>query len=121
MENLFEIQVKPKALAALKRAKMPDSPGAVQKMTNFYLDQLKGKKNATNEKGEVLVVDDSGNPIENKHGWPMTAQDAVDQTFSQFFVDNGLPHTVDKAYRRLSDPGITSDERIRITNYINVR
>lgn len=121
MENLFETSIKSLALEKLKRAKMPDNPVAAQKMTDFYLNELGNKRYTTDDKGEVIVIDKEGNPIENRHGWPTSAEDVIDETFNLYFIDNGLPKTEDEAYRLLRNPNITPEERISLTNFINKR
>jgi len=118
MNDLFETKVKPEAMKLLKRAIMPESKEATQKMTNHYLNELSGKR-YRQEGGEIIVTDNEGNPIENAHGYNMTAQDAVSETFDKYFSDNGLPRTADECYRRLRSPNITTEERIRLTRHLN--
>lgn len=118
MNELFESEVKPKALKALKRAVLPENPESVRKMTNVYLGELEKNRYVKNAKNEVIIIDKLGEPVENQHGWEKTADDAIEEVFNTFFDDNGLPHTEDEAYRRLRNPNIQSAERIQLTNWL---
>ena len=116
MENIFENHIKPEALKLMKRAKVPkDYPGVITKWTNVYLNELNKLRYALNEKGEAMVIDSEGNPVENDHGWPMSGQDAIKDIFNLHFEDNGLPETEAEVYKKLGDPNVTPEQRIALT------
>ena len=119
MNELFESEVKPEALKALKRAVLPENPELVRKMTNVHLGELEKNRYAKDDKGKVIVIDKLGEPIENAHGWPTEADDIIKETFDRLFVDNGMPRSEDEAYRRLRNPNVTPAERIQLTKWIN--
>lgn len=66
---------------------------------------------------EVIVLDDSGNIMDNAHGWPMSGTDAIEAAFDKFFDRHNLPETEEEYMRRLRNPNITAKERIELTEY----
>lgn len=121
MNELFEQSVKPLAVEALKRAKMPDNPETQEKMKSVFLSELQKNRYVKDAKNKIIVIDKMGDPIENQHGWPTEADDVIKETFDKLFVDNGMPRSEDEAYRRLRNPNITPEERIQLTKWINGR
>ncbi|HEY5125375.1 MAG TPA: hypothetical protein VIK14_16715 [Ignavibacteria bacterium] len=117
MENVYFERILPEANKMLKKAKLPENKAVLENQKNVFFNELKSKRFAVNEKDEVIVLDESGNLMDNAHGWPMSGKDAIEETFDKLFERNGMPETEEEYLKRLRNPKITAKERIELTNY----
>ena len=117
MENIYYERILPEAQRMLKKAKLPESPKVLETYKSVFFDELKSKRFALDEKGETIVLDKMGNVAENQHGWPMSGQDAIEESFDKYFERNNMPETEQEYIKRLQNPKITAKERIELTNF----
>lgn len=117
MENVYYERILPEAQKMLKKAKLPENKTVLENQKNVFFNELKSKRFSLNEKDEVIVLDESGNLMDNEHGWPMSGKDAIEETFDKLFERNGMPETEVDYIQRLRNPKITPAERINLTNF----
>ena len=115
-EIYYEV-ILPEAQRMLKKAKLPESQTVLETRKNIFFGELKSKRFSYNEKGEIIVLDKMGNAVDNQHGWPMSGQDAIEESFDKLFERNGMPETEEEYFKRLRNPKITPKERIDLTNF----
>jgi hypothetical protein len=117
MTDIFNEKIMPEAQKMLKKAKLPESPTVSENQKAVFFNELKSKRFSYNEKSEIVVLDKMGNMVENRHGWPMSGKDAIEETFDTLFERNNMPETESEYFKRLKNPKITAKERIELTNY----
>lgn len=117
MENIYYERILPEAQRMLKKAKLPESQMVLETRKNIFFNELKSKRFALNEKEEVIVLDNMGNQLDNAHGWPMSMQDVIEESFDKLFERHGMPETEADYMARLRNPKITPKERIELTEY----
>lgn len=117
MNRIFEEKILPEAKKMLRYAKIPQNAKVASTWETTYLDALKSKQYSVNSKDEIIVSDKDGKELINRHGWPMTAQDAIEETFDSYFERNNMPLTEKQYLERLKDKKISPAERVELVKF----
>ena len=115
MSILNEI-IRPLADEMLKRAEMPKNKQIAENRTRIFWDELKSLNFEYGPGGKILVKDNKGFPIQDKHGWDLEVNEAIKLTFDKYF-EATMPTNESEYISMLKNPKITPSERIKLTEF----
>ena len=117
MSILNEI-VRPLADEMLKRAEMPQNKQIAENRKRIFWDAIKNLNFEFGPGGKILVKDEKGFPIQDKHGWDLEVNEAIKLIFDKYF-EATMPRNDDEYISMLKNPKITPAERIKLTEFWN--
>ena len=119
MTDIYNEIVKRKAEELLKRAELPEDKAKAEIRKNIFLQELSSRGYKYGDNGEVIILDELGIEVTDKHGYSLTIDEAIKNTFDKYFDISRLPTSAEECITLLKNPKITPEERRVITERWN--
>lgn len=119
MIDIYNDIVRVKAEELLKRAELPEDKAKAEIRKNIFLQELSRRGYKYGDNGEVIILNELGIEVTDPHGYNLSIDEAIKNTFDKYFDISSLPATAEECITRLKDPKITPEERRVITERWN--